>query len=421
MRTRAHPNSHPSTNPTPNSAAALPQALQLLPPLAQWGSEELPGFGALLQSGAGGAAETFVALKASPSRGHNHGDQLAIHYAAHGARIVIDVMAGYLPRPPQEFWHNRACFGNASNMDGAERLLGFARTRVQGGGAPAAIAVGEVRSQRLQAMPPRPPPNYLQVFPTTALAAPLTYRRTALLLPAPAAEPGARDVLVLLDAHNASALAVPAYTVLLFFQQDGLVATPLQGLAHGGVGFDMGNGTVATFAQGAGGAAVPLASALDRWDWPSEGNESATRLLVRPAAPLDAGGATTLFVTALYPDGSAMSSEPSTPAFDFAAGALTVNWRGGSRDVLTFSGALTDAGAGAGAGGAEPVAVLKRGAAPPVTLLRAEDLSPSRPQGDIGLNVLDAGYTFGEIPSEVIAERGGNAPPPSYPWPIPRK
>jgi hypothetical protein len=34
-------------------------------------------------------------------------------------------MAGYLPRPPQEFWHNRLCFGNLTNIDGTERLVGF--------------------------------------------------------------------------------------------------------------------------------------------------------------------------------------------------------------------------------------------------------------------------------------------------------
>ena len=412
---------HPTSTNFSAFAEALPQALALLPPVTEWGSEELAGFGALLQSGAGGERETFFAMKASPSRGHNHGDQLSFHYAAYGARIVIDVMAGYLPRPPQEFWHNRACFGNDTNIDGAERLLGFVSTPLpDGGSVPATIVVGEVLSQRLQSMPPRPPPNYLQVFPTFNLAAPLTYRRSALLLPAPPSEPGARDIIVLVDTHNASELAVTAYTSLLFFQQDGMVAAPVDGLGHGGVGFDMGNGTVFTFAQGAGGAAVALMSSLDRWDWASEGNENATRLIVKPVAALDAGGATTFFVTALYPDGTAMSSEPSTPSFDFAGGALTITWRGGARDVLTFSGALTDASVSSGAGGAHAVAVLERDGSPSVTLMTADDLSSSRSQGDIGLNVLDAGYTFGEIPAQVIEERGGDtSPPPAYPWPIP--
>jgi hypothetical protein len=414
---------HPTSANFTTFVATLPQALSLLPPVADWGSEELPGFGALLQSDVGSAKEIFFALKASPNRGHNHGDQLSFHYAAYGARIVIDVMAGYLPRPPQEFWHNRACFGNNSNIDSAERLLGFVKTIIpEGGSVPAAIAVGEVTSQRLQSMPPRPPPNYLQVFPTTTLALPLTYRRSALLLPAPTTEPSARNLLVLIDAHNASALAVPAYTVLMFFQQDGLVAAPMQGLTHGGVGFDMSNGTVVSFAQSFSGAAVTLTSTFDRWDWASEGNENATRLIVKPAASLAAGGATTCFVTVLYPDGSAMSSEPSTPSFDFEDGVLTIVWRGGTRDVVTFSGALVNAGASVGEGsGAEPIAVLERDSSPPVVMMTSSDLSSSRPQGDIGLNVLDAGYTFGEIPAQVIEERGGNdVIPPSYPWPIPK-
>ena len=93
------------THPTSTNLSALSAAAAVAPrPWAALASEELPGFGALLQVAAGGAGEAFLAFKASPSRGHNHGDQLAIHYASHGARIVIDVMAGYNPRPYQEWW-----------------------------------------------------------------------------------------------------------------------------------------------------------------------------------------------------------------------------------------------------------------------------------------------------------------------------
>jgi hypothetical protein len=66
---------------------------------------------------------------------------------------------------------------------------------------------------------------------------------------------------------------------------------------------DMGNGTVFVFAANAG-APVPVALVTDRWDWPSEGNESATRVRAFPAT--GASAPTTLFVTLLYPDGSLM-------------------------------------------------------------------------------------------------------------------
>jgi hypothetical protein len=46
----------------------------------------------------------------------------------------------------------------------------------------------------------------------------------------PSGAPGARDYIVLVDAHNASALGVDAYAALCFFQQDGAVTRALEGI-----------------------------------------------------------------------------------------------------------------------------------------------------------------------------------------------
>ena len=400
-------------------------------PPAAWASEELAGFGAILQRSAGTPAEAFLALKASPNRIHYHGDQLSVHYASHGARIVIDIMAGYNPRPYQESWHNRLCFGAATaattqNADAYERLVAFAAGRAGAGAA--AVAVGQLTSTRLQTLPANPPQPYLAVYPYTPLAAPLTYRRTAVLVPGDGGAPGARDYVVLVDAHNASALGVGAYGALCFFQQDGVVST-----ARGPGALDMGNGTVFVFAANAG-APVPVALVTDRWDWPSEGNESATRVRAFPAA--GASAPTTLFVTLLYPDGSLMppvagagGGGASTPAvsFDPARGALTVACPSapGAPDVLQLAGLATDASAEPGAGGggaaAPPPVTLTRAGGAPVVLLDAADVDLDRSQGEIGLAVTDAGYTFGEVPAWVLRQRGGDgalvAAPPEWPWP----
>jgi hypothetical protein len=420
------------THPTSTNFTALLAPLASVIPLPNVQTDftptELVGFGAVLQSLPGTPRETFFALKASPNRGHNHGDQLSFHYAGWGARIVIDIMAGYLPRPYQEFWHNRLCFGVSQNMDGYERLVAFNHSS---GGT---VAVGQVSSTRLLSQPPKPPQNYLQVFPTQPLPLPLTYRRTALHIPAP--ESTSRDYIVLLDAHNASALGVPAYTTLTFFQQDGLVSSPKGGVGGvGGIGLDMGNATLYTFAVDGEGRGVPgIHATLDRWDWASEGNENATRVSVQ--AP-QGDTSTALFITLLYPDGSTMlpvegqggggSSSPTSVAV--SNGTLTILFPSGCRDVLGFAGLTVNAtqtpatGAGGAAGGT-PLVTLRRGNSPPTPLLMEGDVSLSRWQGDIGLDVLDAGYTFGEIPEEVIAERmGGKGQdnfPASYPWPPPR-
>ena len=57
-----------------------------------------------------------------------------------------------------------------------------------------------------------------------------------------------------------------------------------------------------------------------------------------------------------------------------------------------------------------------------MTLLADGDASYARPQGDIGLSVTDAGYTFGEMPEWAVRARNGGEfnPlrfPDSYPWP----
>lgn len=420
------------THPTSTNFTALLAPLASVIPLpnvqADFTPTELVGFGAVLQSFPGTPKETYFAFKASPNRGHNHGDQLSFHYAGWGARIVIDIMAGYLPRPYQEFWHNRLCFGVNQNMDGYERLMAFNHSSA-GAEAGSSVAVGQVSSSRLLSQPPKPPQNYLQIFPTQPLPLPLTYRRTTIHIPAPDA--GTRDYIVLLDAHNASALGVPAYTTLTFFQQDGQVSSPKGGVGGGGIGLDMGNSTLYTFAVDGQGVGNPgVHAVLDRWNWASEGNENATRVSVGVG---EGDTSTALFITLLYPDGSTMLpvegqggggvSSPSSVAV--SNGTLTIVFPSGHRDVLAFSGLAVNATQTPDdAPATTPLVTFARGADPPTTLLRVGDVSLSRWQGDIGLDVLDAGYTFGEIPEEVIVERLGGAGvdnfPSSYPWPPPR-
>jgi hypothetical protein len=171
------------------------------------------------------------------------------------------VAAGYNPRPYQESWHNRlALQGNASvaiNGDSYERLVAF---------RPAAavdVAVGQVTSGQMQSIPANPPQIYDGVYPVTPLPQPFTYRRTALLVKGGMLQ---RDYAVLLDATNATRLAGAAVpttascAAFQFFQQDGQVANPLPDSANG---WDMGNGTLWTFASD-GAALTDVAWSIDR-------------------------------------------------------------------------------------------------------------------------------------------------------------
>ena len=60
-------------------------------------SLDLAGFGSVLRSQPGTVNETFLSFKAGPNQGHDHGDQLSIHWCAYGARHAIDLMFGYNP------------------------------------------------------------------------------------------------------------------------------------------------------------------------------------------------------------------------------------------------------------------------------------------------------------------------------------
>lgn len=97
------------------------------PDVTGWVSEAVEGYGAVLRAAPGTPDEVFAAFKASPSRAHGHGDQLSVHYASHGARVLVDVMAGAFPHPLQESWHSRLGFGGGDGGTNADGFWGLRR------------------------------------------------------------------------------------------------------------------------------------------------------------------------------------------------------------------------------------------------------------------------------------------------------
>jgi hypothetical protein len=53
----------------------------------------------------------------------------------------------------------------------------------------------------------------------------------------------------------------------------------------------------------------------------------------------------------------------------------------------------------------------------PLASLQQSDIDRNRPQGDVGLYVIDSDR-FGELPAWLVRER--EAPNPTYPWPLGR-
>ena len=381
------------THPRPEIALGdLPSAAGInVKPVAAWESEELQGFGAVLRDRPGTLQEAFVAFKASPHRGHNHGDQLSFHFCAAGRRHAIDLMFGYNPRPLEEAWHNRVSFGSSENMDGYERLLAFRPGRT------ADVVVGDVASSRLRQVPDTPPGIYAAAYPFRAVD--IYYRRTLVLVHASASSAsaggaasspaGGLPYVVVLDQYNASQPVAAALNY--FFEQEG---SEVFAALPGGGAWDLGNATLGMDSS----ASLAAAVASRRWTNTSEGQEHATGVRLASRANSTSG----VFVSVVYPSGSLEAPAVPVPAIacNASAGEAMV---GAGR--LRFS---LDAESPRVTFQALPGGEVE-------TLLQPSDLDFGRSQGDIGLTVTDTGYDFGPAPDWVLQQRTASQ---SYLWPL---
>ena len=365
------------------------QAMFAFKPAApsQLKSVELEGFGVVLRSQPGTTAETFLSFKAGPNQGHDHGDQLSIHWCAYGTRHSIDLMFGYNPRPLQEFWHNRMSFGiggTLQNMDGFARLIAVKlKQNVD-------VAVGTISSRRLRTPPAVPPGIWGAHYQENALNASLNYTRTVLLVK----EGSQRDYVVLRDSFN-SPIAVDAVPNQ-WYMQDG--ATPCASVIsyspHQAI-IDLCNSTLFVAALNDGDKLVNFSSY--RWTNHSEGNEFATGVRIS----VDNVN-TTDVVSILYPSGSLTSKIAAIPSFSINGHTITLTFKGGAADMLSFdsSGNLV---------------TFHRQNAAPIVVLKDSDLNLGRKQGEVGLTTLDAGYDFGYVPNWLVNQRLTNF---VYQWPV---
>ena len=351
-------------------------------------SVELEGFGVVFRSQPGTSEETFLSFKAGPNQGHDHGDQLSIHWCAYGVRHSIDLMFGYNPRPLQEFWHNRMSFGvggTQQNMDGFARLIAVKFDKFVD------VAVGTVSSRRLRTPPAVPPGIWGAHYQETALNGPLNYTRTVLLVK----KGSQRDYAVLRDSFN-SPIAVDA-VLNQWYMQDGPTpcASVMSHTPHQAI-IDLCNSTLFVAALNGGDKLVNFSSY--RWTNHSEGNEFATGVRISVDSV-----STTDIVSILYPSGSLTTNIAPIPSFSINGPTVTLKFtKSGAADMLTFdsSGNLV---------------TFDRKGAVSMVVLQDSDLDLGRRQGKVGLTTLDAGYDFGYIPDWLVNQRLANS---VYYWPI---
>lgn len=323
--------------------------------VAQLTSEELPGFGCILRNRPGTPRETYLAFKSGPNRGHYHGDQLALHWAANARPLAVDHHCSYKPRAGQEHLHNRVAFATAdlpwANLDGYERLIAFAP------GPEVDIAVGQVESPRLRATTEKPPENWDQRWPARTLASPLVYRRSVVLV-----KNGAQDYLVLRDQFRCGEPVSAIWCLHVLADR----------IAADGARIGFGDALTVFRAHPA-----QATFASFPWEHANGGGESTQ------GARLSVTGDSGEFITVLWPNG-----EP--PAFTAIPGGVRVG-----DDEIAFTGGL-DATDGT-------ISVTRGGKR--IGGLAADAIDPDRSQGDVGLFVPDVGYPFGPIPDWLMRQR----------------
>ncbi|MCC5845196.1 MAG: hypothetical protein JJU05_13180 [Verrucomicrobia bacterium] len=319
-----------------------------------WTSEEFPGFGVILRNRPGTERETFVTFKAGPNRGHYHGDQLSLHWAADARPLMVDHHVSYNPRAGQEHMHNRLSFGTADMpwavMDGHERLIAFETSDH------ADVAVGEVSSRRLRRMPKLPPEEWDQRWDRHELNGELRYQRAVVLL-----KGLSRDALVLCDTW-----AGPEALDVTFNAH--VLGTELE---DQGAAVRAGDRFTAI-------RIAPERAAFSRFDFEHSNGSPEQTAGVRWTARGEGGR----FVTVLWP-----GDDP--PAVERIPDGVRVG------DFEVTFGEAADGGSGV------PVRVRRGGS----DVVRVAEVDYTRSQGDIGLFVPDAGYPFGPIPDWLSEQR----------------
>ncbi|TVR17528.1 MAG: hypothetical protein EA401_00385, partial [Planctomycetota bacterium] len=81
-----------------------------------WSSDVFHGFGAIMRNHFGSERESFMAMKAGPTRGHYHNDELAYHFYSSGQPISLHYHTSYTPRADHAALHNSMTFGNEGHV-----------------------------------------------------------------------------------------------------------------------------------------------------------------------------------------------------------------------------------------------------------------------------------------------------------------
>jgi len=177
-----------------------------------WSSQAFEGFGAILRTGFGTPAETFLTLKAGSARGHYHNDEASFHYYADGTPVALDYNCSYSPRGDHGALHNAMTFGRTATLYHNGR--GDSVPAMEENGASAKVvdfvstdAADLCKTERVQSSltmrPIYPQDNEFGRHYESRTVQPITHRRTLMMIKHVANSP-LTDYLVVRDETDSS-------------------------------------------------------------------------------------------------------------------------------------------------------------------------------------------------------------------------
>ncbi|MCC5847188.1 MAG: hypothetical protein JJU29_03765 [Verrucomicrobia bacterium] len=199
-----------------------------------WDSETFYGFGAILRNNFGSERESFLTVKAGPTRGHYHNDELAYHFYSHGEPISLDYNCSYTPRGDHAALHNSMTFGREgtvrhnqrnANVQGMEQIFSTANAGGFGSSEFADVFVAERRSNSVNMTPLYPEDHEFGRSYEGREVSPIVHRRLISMVKHEEGSPFADYLVVRDETQSEEAQAVNIHLLSRELSVDGNLIT----------------------------------------------------------------------------------------------------------------------------------------------------------------------------------------------------
>lgn len=186
-----------------------------------WGSHQFHGFGVIMRNNFG-PQESFLSIKAGPTRGHYHNDELAYHFYANGHPISLDYNCSYSPRGDHAALHNSMTFGREGRVrhnardemvHGMEQIFGTAWAGGFGASEEGAVFVAERESNSVTMTPIFPEDHEFSRNYESRQVDPIIHRRFTAMVKHPEGSQWNDFLVVREETQSTSAQAVNIHLV----------------------------------------------------------------------------------------------------------------------------------------------------------------------------------------------------------------